>query len=548
MLASLLRRRLPVRTLSLVVAGITLVAVMVVQRSVDWGHFTTTLEVARSEPVALLVALGCFGIAFGVRALAWTRVLRSLSFSHALAGIHLSLGANHVLPLRLGEPARVVSVVRRAGQPLDAALASTVSLRLLDMASIVVLGLVVAPAVFVRAVGPLGWGVAIVGLVASVAAWRWLRSVAERRSDVLAITPSVIALALVAWLLESVLTYTVAGWAGVDLTWSGAVLVTTLAVAAQIVAITPGGFGTYEAAAVAGYVALGVDARTALGAALAAHALKTAYSLVVGAIAMWAPAPGLIGRLRLQRDVAERASVRASEPDAPVLLFMPAFNEEASVHPCLERVPATVLGRRVEVLVVDDGSSDRTVEIARAAGAEVYSLPQNRGLGAAVREGLRIGVEREVAATVFCDADGEYPPEELANLVRPILAGEADYVVGSRFLGNIEHMRPHRRFGNLVLTRVLSVVARRRISDGQTGYRAFSPAAAGAAEVIHDFNYAQVLTLDLLAKGFRYVEVPISYRFRTAGDSFIRLGPYLRRVVPAIYREVNAPSVAPSAS
>ena len=127
-------------------------------------------------------------------------------------------------------------------------------------------------------------------------------------------------------------------------------------------------------------------------------------------------------------------------------------------------------------------------------------------------------------------------------MVEPVLDGRADYVTGSRFLGHIEHMRPHRRIGNLVLTRLLSLVARRRISDGQTGYRALSPAAASSAEIIHDFNYAQVLTLDLLAKGFRHIEVPISYRFRTTGHSFVKLGPYLRRVVPAVYREINTTS------
>jgi hypothetical protein len=101
-------------------------------------------------------------------------------------------------------------------------------------------------------------------------------------------------------------------------------------------------------------------------------------------------------------------------------------------------------------------------------------------------------------------------------------------------------MRPHRRLGNLLLTRLLAIVARRPISDGQSGYRAFSLDAAATAEIIHDFNYAQVLTLDLLAKGYRYLEVPISYRFRTTGRSFVKLGPYLRHVVPAVYRELNA--------
>ena len=94
-----------------------------------------------------------------------------------------------------------------------------------------------------------------------------------------------------------------------------------------------------------------------------------------------------------------------------------------------------------------------------------------------------------------------------------------------------------------MLTWLLSRVARRRLADGQSGYRALSASAAEDAEIVHDFNYAQVLTLDLLAKGYAYAEVPISYRFREHGTSFVRLGPYLRRVVPAVYRELNAGSV-----
>jgi hypothetical protein len=83
-----------------------------------------------------------------------------------------------------------------------------------------------------------------------------------------------------------------------------------------------------------------------------------------------------------------------------------------------------------------------------------------------------------------------------------------------------------------------------RLTDGQSGYRALSAEAARSAEVIHDFNYAQVLTLDLLAKGFRYYEVPITYRFREHGRSFVRLLPYLRQVVPAVVRQLRAQSSA----
>jgi len=233
----------------------------------------------------------------------------------------------------------------------------------------------------------------------------------------------------------------------------------------------------------------------------------------------------------------------------PIILFLPARDEAEAVGAVVARIPATVLGHPVHALVVDDGSTDGTAAVARAAGAEVLTHPEGKGLGAAVRTGLAEAVARDAAAVAFCDADGEYDPAELERLVAPILAGEADYVVGSRFAGSAREMLPHRWAGNRVLTWWVAGIARRRfgvahLTDGQSGYRAFSPAAAADAEVIHDFNYAQVLTFDLLAKGHRYVEVPITYRFRTTGRSFIRLLPYLRQVVPAVRAELR--SGAPS--
>lgn len=225
-----------------------------------------------------------------------------------------------------------------------------------------------------------------------------------------------------------------------------------------------------------------------------------------------------------------------------ISVVMACYNAEAFVAGAMQCVLDQTYGD-VELIVVDDGSTDATAAVAEEAGATVVRMGVNRGLGAAVRRGLAEAVALDAAAVAFCDADGEYAPEELEAMVAPILAGRADYVVGSRFAGDIERMRPLRRLGNRVLTLALSAVARRSLSDGQSGYRALSRAAASRAEIIHDFNYAQVLTLDLLAKGYAYAEVPISFRFREHGDSFVRLGPYLRRVVPAVYRELNAGSV-----
>jgi glycosyltransferase involved in cell wall biosynthesis len=227
----------------------------------------------------------------------------------------------------------------------------------------------------------------------------------------------------------------------------------------------------------------------------------------------------------------------------PVVMVLPAHDEEATVADVVRRAPREVHGHPVEVVVIDDGSADGTAALARAAGATVHSLDRNRGLGAAVRSGLAWGVERRAAAVAFLDADGEYAPEELRDMLAPIIEGRADYVIGSRFAGLPRDMRPHRWFGNRVLTLGMKLLVRRwgvrGLSDGQSGYRALSPAAATHAEIVHDFNYAQVLTLDLVAKGYRYAEVPISYRFRRHGRSFVRLTPYLRRVVPAIWRELR---------
>ncbi|MBA3524232.1 MAG: glycosyltransferase, partial [Geodermatophilaceae bacterium] len=158
--------------------------------------------------------------------------------------------------------------------------------------------------------------------------------------------------------------------------------------------------------------------------------------------------------------------------------------------------------------------------------------------------GLAEAAQRRPACVVYLDADGEYPPEQVPDLAAAVLAG-ADYVVGSRFAGTIGRMLPHRRVGNVVLTRWMRWMTRRRdLTDGQSGMRAFSAQAAAAARIRHDYNYAQVLTLNLLGQGFGYAEVPIDYAYRTSGQSFVRLGRYLRAVLPAVRAELQAQDAA----
>ncbi len=516
------------------VLAATAVAVVVVVRHVDVDALVGAVEAMGDDPVGLGVALGAFAVAFVVRAVVWSRVLPALGWRDALSAVHVSLGANHLLPLRLGEGLRVLVAARRSGLDLGALTASTVALRLVDVATLVALGTVVAPGATHEV---LGWaGVAagmLAGVGALVAVAVLVRRSASRDLEVRK-DPILVVGAAAAWLLEAVVVHQVATWTGLEPSWGDAVFVATVSVTAQLVAIAPGGFGTYEAAATAAWVTTGADADTALAAAVATHALTTLWSLAAGAHGACWPRPGLLGPLRLPRHRPGRPVVEV--PDGPVVLFLPAHDEEATVGEVVRRAPGVVAGRRVLTVVVDDGSTDRTAEWACTAGAVVISHPTNRGLGAAVRTGLADGVERGAAVVVFADADGEYPPEQLERLVGPILEGRADVVHGSRFCGGERRMRPQRWVGNRVLTCLTAWVARTPMTDAQTGYRALSRAAAADARIAHDYNYAQVLTLDLLARGHRLAEVPIDYAVRTEGRSFVRLPTYLRRVVPAVWR------------
>ncbi|MFT7598828.1 MAG: uncharacterized membrane protein YbhN (UPF0104 family) [Acidimicrobiales bacterium] len=513
-------------------------AVVGLVTTLDFEDLQELLAAARSDPLGLSLALGSFGLAFFLRAILWSRLVPAISFAQAAAALHVALGANHVLPFRLGEPLRVVSAVRRSSVAPSDALLTGALLRLSDVIALLGIGLVLGPAVIVRLLGPFGIallaGLAVVLLLLG----RMTFARAKDRSDLRA--PDVLtgAGALAAWGLEAMMVWVVAGWADIDLSYSEAVLVTAVAVSAQLVAIAPGGLGTYEAAASTAMVLVGVPVVEALSVAVAAHLLKTLYSLTAGVIALFVPCPSLIGRLRLPKSIAPAERTEVGE--GPVVLFLPAYDEEPRIAAVISRAPAYSLGRPLHLLVIDDGSTDGTAETASSAGATVVAMERNTGLGAAVARGFREAVERfDASVVVFCDADGEYDPAEIDLLVAPILDGHSDYVVGSRFAGNIEHMRPHRRLGNAALTRWVRWMTNRDVTDGQSGYRALSRQAALAVEMAHDYNYAQVLTLDLLAKGYRYSEVPITYRFRESGASFVNLGRYLRTVVPAVWGVLN---------
>jgi glycosyltransferase involved in cell wall biosynthesis len=222
------------------------------------------------------------------------------------------------------------------------------------------------------------------------------------------------------------------------------------------------------------------------------------------------------------------------------IIVIPAHNEEASIATVIAKVPRRFAqGWSVQIIVVDDGSSDRTAQTALEAGADfVYSFGQNRGLGAAVYFGLKQAYKLGADAAVMIDADDEYPADEIPAVVEPILNNDADYVIGSRFMKKVNGMKMYRRLGNRVFTWLQCLALRKRIIDGQSGFRAFSRDALRDVDIIHDYNYAQVMTLNLVRQGFRLKEVPIHYKVRTTGESFIRWN-YILKVIAAMFKELS---------
>ena len=240
------------------------------------------------------------------------------------------------------------------------------------------------------------------------------------------------------------------------------------------------------------------------------------------------------------RSVGQVLGIPEDTSADPVAVIVPAFNEARNLPKTLAEMPRSAVPG-MHVIVVDDGSTDGSSDVARACGADTVIVhDRNLGLGAALRTGLRAAGAMRARAAVYLDADGEYPPRRIPDLLAPIEADEADYVLGSRYTGSRSGQRPLRLLGNLIFTALLCLAAGRIITDGQTGFRAFSRRALECAEIIHDYNYAQVLTLDLLKKGMRLSEVPIDYRVRSEGRSFI--GPsYLWRAPGAMLREMLSP-------
>ena len=201
--------------------------------------------------------------------------------------------------------------------------------------------------------------------------------------------------------------------------------------------------------------------------------------------------------------------------------IVPARNEEGSIEGVIEELRA--FDPELDVVVVDDGSADRTAELAAAAGAAVVSLPFNLGIGGAVQTGFRYALEHGFDIAVRLDGDGQHDPEELPVLLDPLLTGEADIVVGSRFAGEAGYRVPvFRRIGTRLFARLVSLLVRQRVTDTTSGFQAVNRRGIllFASDYPHDYPEVEA-TVMVVKHRLRLTEVPVAMRERTSGRSSI---------------------------
>jgi glycosyltransferase involved in cell wall biosynthesis len=201
---------------------------------------------------------------------------------------------------------------------------------------------------------------------------------------------------------------------------------------------------------------------------------------------------------------------------APLAVVVPAFDEEPTVARVVDGVPDRVAGLITEVIVVVDGARDRTAQLAREAGALVCAVPINQGQGAALKLGYWLARARGAMVIATIDADGQYDTGELDRVVEPILAGQADFVSGSRRLGSELTTDPVRHAGVLVFAALISLLVRRRVTDPACGLRAMR-ADLTASVVLQQSQYqASELLISAALHGWRLAEVPSTMRDRSA--------------------------------
>ena len=216
---------------------------------------------------------------------------------------------------------------------------------------------------------------------------------------------------------------------------------------------------------------------------------------------------------------SEYLRARAAGGGGHIAVVIPAYNEERAIKGVLALLPDEVLGHRVEPIVVVDGASDDTEVVLRQSGYLVASHALNRGNPAAVRTGYEIALRQGAEVVVTLDADGQHDPTEMARLTQPIWDDEADYVLGSRFMGHYEEAGGMRHRGVVFFSSLIRLLSGLPVNDCTNGFRAFRADSLRKLELHEPRFIGPELLFEASRKGLRFRHVPVTVRSRRQGES-----------------------------
>ena len=202
-----------------------------------------------------------------------------------------------------------------------------------------------------------------------------------------------------------------------------------------------------------------------------------------------------------------------------VAVVVPAYDEEDNLGHVLARIPEEVCGRETAVLVVDDGSRDRTGDVAREHGVAVARHVINRGGGAALRTGYRLMSDSHAEVVVTLDADGQHLPSEMERLVEPVLSSEVDVAHGSRVLGDADPNHFARELGIVFFNRLVSFITRTKVSDCSNGYRAVRASVLPQLVLRQEQFHTSEFMIEAIKRGIPAREVPVTVEKRLHGHS-----------------------------
>jgi len=194
-----------------------------------------------------------------------------------------------------------------------------------------------------------------------------------------------------------------------------------------------------------------------------------------------------------------------------LIIYMPVLNEEEGIQEVFASLPREIKGvDKIEYLVIDDGSTDRTAELARKVGAKVVAHGVNRGVGSAFQTALKVALEDHADILVSIDADRQFNSKQIPDIIKPILKNKADMVTGNRFENGMpENMPKSKYWGNKQMSRLISLISGQKFRDVSCGFRAYNREALLRLNLFGAFTYTQETIMDMVFKELRVVEFPV---------------------------------------